>query len=128
MKNQSSYEKHCDFSISVLEQIINGTPYNEISVPGYTQKEIDELAYQFAENDIIVCIDKWRDGNFDPHVEFPKGLTLKGYKYLNDLHATSADRLAKQARTDSLFAKTMSVISVIISLLTLVFSIISLVV
>ena len=23
MKNQSSYEKHCDFSISVLEQIIS---------------------------------------------------------------------------------------------------------
>lgn len=125
MKKQSSYEKHCDFSISVLEQIISGTPYKEISVPGYTQKQIDELAYQFAENDIIVYIDKWRDGNFDPHVEFPKGLTLKGYRYLNDLHATSADRLSKQAHADSLFAKIMSVISVTISLLTLAFSIIS---
>ena len=125
MKKPSSYEKHCDFSISVLEQIISGTPYKEISVPGHTQKEIDELTYQFAENDIIICIDKWRDGNFNPHVDFPKGLSLKGYKYLNDLHATSADRLSQQAHKDSLFAKTMSVVSVIISLLTLVFSIIS---
>ena len=111
------YEKHSRFAISVLTQVANHIPLEEISVKKHSVEEIHELLYLCAKSGFINCLDYYKTADQKPHFEFINGLTIEGYQFLNDLHADSARKTARDARITAILSFVLSLVSILVSVL-----------
>lgn len=112
-KPRNPYERFAKFAINVLKQVESKTPLNEITVKNRSSKEIMELISLCAESGYINCIDYFKTEDGTPHIEFPNGLTIEGYKFLNSLYASSALKNSRFAKFSSIAAILVSLFSVI---------------
>jgi len=121
MKSRKNpYESFSKFAINVLKQIEAKIPINEISVKKHSKEEILEFIYLCAESGYINCIDHFKTADGMPHIEFPNGLTIEGYKFLNELYADSARKSARKANITSIVSLMISFLTLLICFITLI--------
>ena len=113
---KNSYEKFSKFAINVLVQVEQHTPIENIQVKKRAAQEIKDFLYQCAEHGYLDCVDFYMDGNLNPHFEFVNGLTIDGYRFLNELYADSVQKSAKKANFFSITSLIISVLTLLLSL------------
>lgn len=110
------YEKHSKFAISVLTQVANHVPIEEITVKKHSTEEIHEFLFLCDRSKLINCLGCYKTADLVPHFEFINGLTIEGYQFLNSLHSDSARKTARSARITAVLSFMLSVASILASI------------
>lgn len=114
MKNKL-YDRFTKMAIKSLTQLQNVKTIDDLTIEGYPPKEVREFLYQCYEMGYIKLTDAYRDAYLAPHFEHSlcHRLTISGYEFLNNLHASNAAKNARFAKMSSIAAIGVSLLSVI---------------
>lgn len=117
---RNPYEHFSKFAISVLKQVENHIPIEQISIKNRTSDEIQEFLYLCAKSGYINCVACEKTADFKPHFAFVNGLTIEGYRFLNEMYADSARKAARKANITSIASLIISFLSLAICFITLI--------